>query len=166
MVPFDVVSIFMSIPLYLASETTRKLLTGTLLSVTTDSLMDWINRCFKKYVQLSERFYGRVRGMSVVSLIPGFIAEAACSNPLYSWVTYFILSNICHFSQLVYLIYSPFVRFINFCHLINLSSSYQSFVIFSPLIIYSLFYVIYSPYKCTCTTHQTTTLSLIWIVKR
>ncbi len=35
--------------------------------------------------------------------------------------------------------YSPFVRFIKFCHLINLSSSYQTSVVFSPLVIYSLF---------------------------
>ncbi len=45
--------------------------------------------------------------------------------------------------------------FINVCRLIKLSSSYQSFVIFSPFLIYSLFYVIYEPYKCTCTTHHT-----------
>ncbi len=48
----------------------------------------------------------------------------------------------------------------NFCRLIKLSSSYQTFIIFSPFLIYLLFYVIYVPYKCTCTTHQTTKLSL------
>ncbi len=76
-----------------------------------------------------------------------------CSNPRYSSVTYFILSNFCNFSQLV-LSTHPFLLY-QFCYLINLSSSYQSFVIFSPFLIYSLFYGIYSPYKCTCTTHQT-----------
>ncbi len=45
--------------------------------------------------------------------------------------------------------------FINFCRLIKLSPSYQTFVIFSPFVIYSTFYVTYVPYKCTCCTHHT-----------
>ncbi len=37
--------------------------------------------------------------------------------------------------------------FINVCRLIKLSSSYQSFVIFSLFLVYSLFFAIYAPYK-------------------
>ncbi len=45
--------------------------------------------------------------------------------------------------------------FINFCHLINLSSFYQASVIFLP-------FVIYAPYKCTCCTpHKHNSLSCL-----
>ncbi len=57
-----------------------------------------------------------------------------CSNPRYSWVTYFVLSNFCNLSYLL----NP-CCFINFCHLINLSSSYQTSVIFLHFVIYLLF---------------------------
>ncbi len=54
-----------------------------------------------------------------------------CSNPQYSGVTYFILSNFCNFSQLVlsthplllYQVLAPYQSFIvlsNFCHLFTL----------------------------------------------
>ncbi len=65
-------------------------------------------------------------------------ARCLCSNLRYSWVACVILSNFCNFSQLFF-IYTPFCYFITFCHLIKLSSSYQTFVIFSPFVIYSLF---------------------------
>ncbi len=42
----------------------------------------------------------------------------------------------------------------------QLLSSYQTYVIVSPIPIYSLFYAIYAPYKCTCTKHQTIQISL------
>ncbi len=81
-----------------------------------------------------------------------------CSYPRYSWVTYFILSNICIFfpACLTYLIYSPFIGFINFFHLITLSSSYQTSVIFSPL---SSFH----PINATAvhTTHNNNSVSLL-----
>ncbi len=59
---------------------------------------------------------------------------------------------------LICLIYSPFVSFINFCHLINLSSSYQTSVIFSALVIYSLFTLSPHPINAPAvhTTHTTT----------
>ncbi len=75
-----------------------------------------------------------------------------CSNRRYSWVTYFILSNLCYFSQLVlsthplllHQFLSPYQSFAvlsNFCHLLALC--------------YLLaFYFIYVPYKCTCCTHD------------
>ncbi len=47
--------------------------------------------------------------------------------------------------------------FINLFHVIKLSSYYQTFVTFSPFVIYP-FYFIYAPYNCTCTTHQATQL--------
>ncbi len=50
--------------------------------------------------------------------------------------------------------------FINNCGLIKLSSSYQSFVIFSTFPYQLITYAIYAPYKCTCTTHQTNQPSL------
>ncbi len=64
-------------------------------------------------------------------------AGGVCSNPRYSWVSYFTLSNFCNFSQLV-LSSHPLLLY-QFCHLINISSSYQTSVIFSPFVIYSLF---------------------------
>ncbi len=54
---------------------------------------------------------------------------------LFYIIRHLLLFPACH----IYLAYSPFVRFINFCYLMNLSSSYQTSVIFSPLVIYSLF---------------------------
>ncbi len=58
---------------------------------------------------------------------------------------------------LIYLIYSLFVRFINLCHLINLSSSYQTSAIFSPLVIYSLYTLSCHPINAPAvhTTHTT-----------
>ncbi len=67
-------------------------------------------------------------------------------------VTCIIISNCCHFSQLV-LSTHPLLFY-------QLKSPYQTFAIFSPLVIYSLFYVTYAPYKCNCCTHSTTQLSL------
>ncbi len=50
--------------------------------------------------------------------------------------------------------------FINFCHLINLSSSYQTSVSFSPLVIYSLFHL--ATYICTrCTHHKHNSFSCL-----
>ncbi len=68
------------------------------------------------------------------------------------------MNNLCYLIKLVLLfsacvIYSPFVTlstFIvlsNFCHLLTLCFLHT-------------FYVIKAPYKCTCTTYQTTQLSL------
>ncbi len=62
-------------------------------------------------------------------------------------MTCVILSNFCNFSQLV-LSTHPLLLY-------QFLSSHQTFVIFSPLVFYSLFYVIYAPYKCTCCTHHT-----------
>ncbi len=62
--------------------------------------------------------------------------ERMFSNPRYSWVTYFILSNFCNFPSLSYLL--TLCCFFNFCQLINLLSSYQTSVI-SRFVIYSLF---------------------------
>ncbi len=75
-----------------------------------------------------------------------------CSNYRYSWVTYFILSNFCNFSQFVYsnhplLLYyflSPYQSFVvlsNFCHRLTLCYLL-------------IFYLIYAPYKCTCCAHH------------
>ncbi len=50
--------------------------------------------------------------------------------------------------------------FINSRGLIKLSPSYQSFVVFSTCSHLLTTYAIYAPYKCTCTTHQTTQPSL------
>ncbi len=47
-----------------------------------------------------------------------------------------------------------FVLYLHF--VILLLTSYQIFVNFLPLVICSLFYLIYAPYKCTCSAHQTT----------
>ncbi len=56
-----------------------------------------------------------------------------CSNPRYSWVTYFILSNICYFSQLVISILSthPLFTLSIFVILSIFLSSYQTLVIYS-----------------------------------
>ncbi len=59
-----------------------------------------------------------------------------CSNPRYSWVTYFILSNICNFSQLVLSILSThrlfalsiFITFSIFRRLIKRLSSSRPFL--------------------------------------
>ncbi len=59
------------------------------------------------------------------------VISLTCSNPRYSWVTYFILSNICNVSQLVLSISSThtlfalsiFVTLSIFHRLINLLSS-------------------------------------------
>ncbi len=75
--------------------------------------------------------------------------ESKCSNPRYSWITYFILSNLCNFSQLnsplvavlILLPYQSFVVLSTFCHFLTLC--------------YILtFYVIYTRYKCTYCTHH------------
>ncbi len=75
MVSFDVVSLFTSIPLDLAREI-RDLLTGTPLSITTDSLMDLLNHCLINYFQFNGKFYQHVKGMPMGSPISGLIAEA------------------------------------------------------------------------------------------
>ncbi len=63
MVSFDVVSLFTSIPLELARETIRDLLTVTPLSVATDSLMGLLNHCLINYFQFNGKFYRQVKGM-------------------------------------------------------------------------------------------------------
>ncbi len=55
--------------------------------------------------------------------------------------------------------------FINFCHFINLSSSYQTSVIFSPLVIYSLFTLASHPINSP-TVHITKHNSLAFLVVR
>ncbi len=86
-----------------------------------------------------------------------FLRREPCSNPRYSWVTYFILSTFCSFSQLVlstyplwlYQFLSPYQSFVVlsiFCHLLTLSYLF-TFLRY----IYIYIYI----YKCTCTTHQT-----------
>ncbi len=87
-----------------------------------------------------------------------------CSNPRYSWVTYFILSNLWYFSQLV-LSAHPLL-FYQFCHLMNLSLSYQISVSFSPLVIYSLFYVILQPINAPAVHTTNTTLFPILLCTR
>ncbi len=86
----------------------------------------------------------------------------AYNNPRYSWVTYFILSNICNFSQLVWSILSthPLLT-------LSILSPYQSFVVLSnvchlldPCYLFT-FYVIISLYKCTCSTPHTTQYFLL-----
>ncbi len=77
-------------------------------------------------------------------------------SPRYSWVTYFILSNICNFSQL-FLSTHPLLLY-QFCHLINLSSSYQTSVIFSPLVTYSLFTLSTCPINAPAVHTTKTTL--------
>ncbi len=76
-------------------------------------------------------------------------AFANCSNPRYSWVTYFNLSNICNFSQLGLSILSTHTLF-----------ALSNFVILSifrhrlaPCYLFTV-YVIISPYKCTSCTHH------------
>ncbi len=54
--------------------------------------------------------------------------------------------------------YSPFVRFIICCHLINLSSSYQTSAIFSPLVIYPLFTLSSHPINIPAVHTTNTTL--------
>ncbi len=76
MVSFDVVALFTSIPLDLARETIRDLLTGTLLAVTANSLMDSLNHCLVNYFQFNGKFYQQVKGMPMESPISGLIAEA------------------------------------------------------------------------------------------
>ncbi len=85
------------------------------------------------------------------------------SNPRYSWVTYFIWSNFCNFSQLVlsthplllYQFLSPYQSFVvlsNVCHLL------------APCYLFT-FCVIFSPYKCTCCTHHTHNALSCFIVR-
>ncbi len=87
-------------------------------------------------------------------------AERACSNPRYSWVTYFILSNLCKFAQLV--LSTHFLLFYQFW------SPYQSFVVLSnfcqfltPCYLLT-FYVIWQPINALAvhTTNTTLTLAL------
>ncbi len=91
--------------------------------------------------------------------LPGFKepTEGFCSNQQYSWVTYFILSNFCNISQLV-LSTHPLLNY-QFCHLINLSSSYQPSVIFSSFVIYSLFTLSTHPIHAPTVHIKNTTLS-------
>ncbi len=86
-----------------------------------------------------------------------------CSSPRYSWVTYFILSNICNFSQLVFSILSThtlfalsiFVSLSIFSRLIKLMSVSQ------PLLsIHFLRYL--ATYKCTrCAHHKHNSFSCL-----
>ncbi len=73
------------------------------------------------------------------------ISTGTCSNLRRPWITCFILSNSCHFSQLVLSIHPVLLYQL-------LSSSH-------PLLSSHL-YVIYVPYKCTSTPHQTAQFSL------
>ncbi len=72
-----------------------------------------------------------------------------------------ILSYQTFVTCLIYLIYSPFVRFVKFCHLINLSSSYQTSVIFSRLVFYSLFTLSSHPIKAPTVHITNITRSLV-----
>ncbi len=85
--------------------------------------------------------------------------HSICSNPRYSWVTYFILSNFYNFSQFVVSTHPLLVY--QFCHLINLSSSYQTSVIFSPFVIYSLFTLSTHPINAPTVHITNTSLSLL-----
>ncbi len=71
--------------------------------------------------------------------------------------------SVCRGHELANALYSPFVRCINFCHLINLSSSYQTSVIFSLLVIYSLFTLSSHPINAFAahTTHTQLSFRLI-----
>ncbi len=65
-----------------------------------------------------------------------------------------------HFSHAHMFYLHTLCYFINSCGLIKLSSSYQSYVIFSTFSYLLPTYAIYAPYKFTCTTHQTRQPSL------
>ncbi len=87
-----------------------------------------------------------------------------CSNPRYTWVIYFILSNICNFSQLVLSTHPLFA--------LSILSLYQSFIVLSnvchllaPCYLFT-FYVIISPYKCTYCTHHKHNNSLAFLIVR
>ncbi len=81
--------------------------------------------------------------------------KSLCSNPQYSWVTYFILSNFLKLFPAC-LIYSPlvalsiFVTLSIFRRLIKLLA-FSHTLLSTRFFIYSLIYV---PYKCTCCTHH------------
>ncbi len=75
------------------------------------------------------------------------------------------MNNLCYHNKLLQLFPRLFYLhtlcyFINSCGLIKLSLFYPSFVIFSTFPYLLTTYAIYAPYKCTCTTHQTTQPSL------
>ncbi len=75
------------------------------------------------------------------------------------------MTNLCYIIKLLQLVPRLFYLhtlcyFINSCSLIKLSSSNQSFVIFSTVSYLLPTYATYAPHKCTCTTHQTTQPSL------
>ncbi len=78
-----------------------------------------------------------------------------CSNLQYSWVTSVILSNFCNFSQLV-LSAHPLLIY-------QLLPSHQTFVIFSPMVIYLLFTLSTHPINAPAvhTTNTTLTLGLL-----
>ncbi len=121
-------------------------------------------KCIHKHsIWVNEAHWARMRWLisSASKIINPEETRWSCSNPRYSWVTYFILSNFCNFSQLVLSILSthPF-------SLYQILSPYQSFVVLSNFChllapCYPLtFYVIISPYKCTyCTHHKHNSLS-------
>ncbi len=84
---------------------------------------------------------------------------AFCSNPRYSWVTYFILSNFCNFSQLVLSTHPLlFYRFF---------STYQSFEVLSNFCQFLThcyqftFYVIWQPRNAPAVHTKNTTLSFL-----
>ncbi len=86
------------------------------------------------------------------------------SNPRYSWVTYFILSNFCNFSQLV--LPTHLCSLYQFCHLIYLSMTCQTYVIFSPLVIYSLFTLSSHPINAPAVHTTNTTLPPVLLCAR
>ncbi len=80
-----------------------------------------------------------------------------CSNPRYSWVTYFKLSDICNFSQLVRSILST--------HPLFALSIFVTLSIPSPLVIYSLFTLSSHPINSP-TVHITQHNSLSCLIVR
>ncbi len=78
------------------------------------------------------------------------------------------LSYLIKLSQLfpACFIYTPFVALSNFCRLIKVLSSYRTFVIFSPLVIYSLFTLSAHPINAPAEHTTITTLSLSCLIVR
>ncbi len=88
----------------------------------------WLAKIMKKDLILCLGAQGH---QSYSDLWATALPKATCSNPRYSWVTYFILSSFCYFSRLVlsthplllYQFLSPYQSFVvlsNFCHFLTL----------------------------------------------
>ncbi len=86
-----------------------------------------------------------------------FLIPSKGSVATYAYTVF--VSNLCYLIKLV--LSTHLCYFINLCRLIKLLSSYRTFVIFSPLVIYSLFTLSTHPTNAPAVHITNTTLSCL-----